>query len=356
MAVYKVIQDIESEDKLLGPLTLKGFIYAAIAGLCIFIEFRLLFIGTPLKFVFMFIFALPAILFGTLASPLGREQPTEVWLLSRIKFFFKARKRTWDQSGLEELVTITAPKRIERMLTKDLTPGEVDSRLKALAMTLDTRGWAIKNINVNLNTNNLPTSGVQDDSDRLVASPGMDSGGPSADVHPADDILDERNNPTAQKFVTMMLQAEDERRHGIMDTLRGIVSHDEATAAKDTGPAPLGALSGMSQKAKEQREWRKAKEEAELKAKLAEARSKFSLGPKLPRHQLVGRRVTARKAAPLPPVPKTPPPQVTAARQADNMELAQSGNDLSVASLSELANRPSMVQQTGPNEVTINLH
>jgi hypothetical protein len=49
MAVYKVIQDVEAEDKLLGPLTLKGFIYALIAATCAFIEFKLVFIGSPLK-------------------------------------------------------------------------------------------------------------------------------------------------------------------------------------------------------------------------------------------------------------------------------------------------------------------
>ena len=31
MATYKVIQDIEAEDKLIGPLTLRQFIYAGYA-------------------------------------------------------------------------------------------------------------------------------------------------------------------------------------------------------------------------------------------------------------------------------------------------------------------------------------
>ena len=33
------------------------------------------------------------------------------------------------------------------MLTKGYSQTEVESRLKALANTLDTRGWAVKNIN-----------------------------------------------------------------------------------------------------------------------------------------------------------------------------------------------------------------
>ncbi|MGH7158305.1 MAG: PrgI family mobile element protein [Candidatus Saccharimonadales bacterium] len=35
MATYKVIQDIEAEDKILGPLTLRQFIYAGVAAILI---------------------------------------------------------------------------------------------------------------------------------------------------------------------------------------------------------------------------------------------------------------------------------------------------------------------------------
>ena len=78
MAVYKVIQDIEAEDKLLGPLTLKGFIYASITVLLGFINFKLVTAyslgGT--RFLFLAVFIWPMLLFAVLASPLGGEQPT----------------------------------------------------------------------------------------------------------------------------------------------------------------------------------------------------------------------------------------------------------------------------------------
>jgi multisubunit Na+/H+ antiporter MnhF subunit len=41
MAVYKVIQDIEAEDKLVGFLTLKTFIYAIIAVVLAYLNFRI---------------------------------------------------------------------------------------------------------------------------------------------------------------------------------------------------------------------------------------------------------------------------------------------------------------------------
>ncbi len=315
MAVYKVIQDVEAEDKLLGPLTLKGFIYAGIAGTCAFIIFRLVFIASPLKYLFILMFLLPMILFGVLASPLGREQPTEVWLLSRIRFMFKPRSRLWDQSGLQELVTITAPKKIERQLTKDLTPTEVQSRLKTLANTLDTRGWAVKNVDANLNIPMPQTLRPNLGSDRLVDSSGLPQDAPIVDVHASDDILDEQNNPTAKKFASMMQEADSTRKDQLKERVKKIEQGDGSTVPTDTAQA--GQLTG----------------------RLAKARAKF-----VSEHK---EEETAKK---------TPAPPVTVASQAVNMELAQSGSAFSVATLSSLANRQPRIEQTGPSEVTISLH
>jgi hypothetical protein len=197
MAVYKVIQDIEAEDKLLGPLTFKGLIYAGIAVTCGFINVKLLAVTAlgPVKWLFILLLVFPMLLFGILASPLGRDQPTEVWLLARLRFFLKPRLRVWDQFGVTHLVTITAPKRVARQLTKNLSSTEVTSRLQALAATLDSRGWAVKHINVNLS--NAPGYwDQQDESERLVAAQDLVSEAPVVDIRAADDVLDEQNNPT----------------------------------------------------------------------------------------------------------------------------------------------------------------
>src|ERR1035438_1720650 len=146
MAIYKVLQDIEAEDKLVGPFSLRQFIYAAIAVVCGFLAFKLvtvnLFLITPFVPVVVF--------FVVLAAPFGHDQPSEVWLLARVRFFLKPHKRIWDQTGAISLVTITVPKVIVRNLTNGLSQTEVSSRLHALANTIDSRGWAIKNVNVNL--------------------------------------------------------------------------------------------------------------------------------------------------------------------------------------------------------------
>lgn len=373
MAVYKVIQDIESEDKLLGPLSFKAFIYALIAGACAFINFRLLFVGSPIKFLFIAVLLLPMLLFGVLASPLGREQPTEVWLLSRIRFFLKPRKRIWDQSGLMDLVTVTVPKKQELHLTKDLSQDEVQSRLKTLAMTLDTRGWAIKNVDVNLSVPEVEAKRATE-SDRLIGATGVPQQMPVVDVHAADDILDEKHNPTAQKFETMMQQAAEDRKHSLLSTIKGLVDteeprkksvkhktkarHKKAAEEKSTKdlPATRRALERVSKETAAERARRKEEEDAEISRKLAAARDSFSaefegghIRPD-PHHQLFGSKRAATGSV------KQSANPVTAARQADNMELAQSGSAFSVSTLSQLANRPTGPQAAGTEEINVPLH
>lgn len=47
MATYKVIQDIEAEDKLVGPLTLRQFVYAGIAAVSGYLGFLMATKGAP---------------------------------------------------------------------------------------------------------------------------------------------------------------------------------------------------------------------------------------------------------------------------------------------------------------------
>lgn len=142
MATYKVIQDIEAEDKFVGPLTLKQFVFAMSGVFFAWMNFFALSKGLA----WMLIILLPLMLFGFfMAFPWSKDQSTDVWVLAKLRFRFGAKAKIWDQSGIEELVTITAPKKIERVLTNDLSEIEVKSRLKALAETIDSRGWAVKN-------------------------------------------------------------------------------------------------------------------------------------------------------------------------------------------------------------------
>lgn len=224
MAQYKVLQDIEADDKLLGPLSLRQFIYAVIVVVLGFTAFKL----ATIQWLLVIPFILPMIFFGLLAAPFGRDQPSEVWLLAKIKFFLKNRKRIWDQSGVKELVTITVPKTIERVYTKGFSEQEVSSRLKALASTLDTRGWAVKNIDVA--TFRQPIIATNQSSDRLV-----DISNIPQDIDTANDILDEINNPVAQHVGEMIDASSTAHRQELIDKVRKIADHQRIIEA---GPDP----------------------------------------------------------------------------------------------------------------------
>lgn len=209
MAQYKVLQDIEAEDKLLGPLSLRQFIYAAITIALGFVAFRLFM--TPAWFL-GFIFVPPALFFGLLAAPLGGQQSSEIWLLAKIRFFLKPRRRIWDQSGIQQLVTITAPKKVEKQLTKGYSQDEVKSRLKTLSTTLDTRGWAVKN------ASNMYAVQQNDSSDRLLDIATQDA--PSIYVEPTADMLDPSTNPRAQAMDQMITKSAQQHRQTIDENVK----------------------------------------------------------------------------------------------------------------------------------------
>lgn len=214
MAQYKVIQDIEAEDKLLGPLSLRQFIYAGIAATLGYLSFVSVAKGAP----FMLAIFLPPMLFCMFfAWPWSPDQPTEVWALARIRFYFKPRRRIWDQSGMKDLVTITVPKTIPKNYTNGLSQTEVKSRLSALADTIDSRGWAIKNAAVSMPT--LP-SYDQDSSDRLVPTGTMPQPVSDVDIHADDDILDAQNNPIAHQFDEMIQASSAAHRQKLMEQMQ----------------------------------------------------------------------------------------------------------------------------------------
>lgn len=232
MANYKVIQDIEAEDKLIGPLTLRQFIYAGISAATLYLCF--LFVTKHL-YIMLPIFLPVALGSGFFAWPFAGQQPTEVWALAKLRFLVKPRKRIWDQSGAKELVTVTAPKKVEINYTNGLSETEVKSRLRALADTIDSRGWAVKNVNVNLYSQpELVMSAPS--SDRLVSVANLPQPVPNNDIQASDDMLDEKNNPVAHQFDTMIAASTKAHRQQIMDRLR------QATVASDARTQQTPAL------------------------------------------------------------------------------------------------------------------
>jgi hypothetical protein len=213
MATYKVIQDIEAEDKLLGPFSLRQFIYLLIVFVTLFLGYRLVSVS--------FLLVLPllpiVVFFGLLAAPFGRDQSSEVWLLAKIRFIIKPRRRIWNQDGIQQLVTVTAPKKIEIVRTKNLSQTEVKSRLQALANTIDTRGWAVKDVDINLFAHpSLVATGGS--SDRLIDANNFTK--VEADVAPVQDMFDNQTNTTAQNLDQLMTASSQAHRQQIVQAMK----------------------------------------------------------------------------------------------------------------------------------------
>lgn len=135
MAAYKVLQDIEAEDKLVGPLTAKQLLYAGVASALLFVGYL---VGDRTTWWVMLAFLLPALPFIYLAAPLGQDQPNDIWLLARLNYLLRPRKRTWQQATHARQVIIKAKPAAETAGRREAGE-EVDSHLRALANTLDTR-------------------------------------------------------------------------------------------------------------------------------------------------------------------------------------------------------------------------
>ena len=140
MAEYKVPQDVEADDKLLGPFTFRQFIYLMVMGGCIALSVALFQI-----FPLLIIIPAPvAIFFAVLALPLKKDQPMETYLAAIVSYHLKPNRRFWNPGQRESTIEITAPKVVEKVLTKDISEEEAGRRLSFLANVVDTQGYSIK--------------------------------------------------------------------------------------------------------------------------------------------------------------------------------------------------------------------
>lgn len=212
MGYYKVPQDVEAEDKLLGPFTFKQFIFIIVTIVTAFVAFQLtvvnFFIALPL-YPLVFVFAI-------LGFYRPKDQPVENKVIAYLNFTFKPRKRTWSRDGLVEHVRIKVPKRIEKHRTDDRTQAQVRSQLKQLAQVVDTRGWSTKRSELQ-----LPGHNVLDTDDRLIHPSEVTTiyDTPSG-VEAQDDIYDSQTNEVNQNFAQKTAESEEQARQNMIEQLR----------------------------------------------------------------------------------------------------------------------------------------
>lgn len=221
MASYKVPQDVEAEDKLIGPFSFRQFIYLIITALAIALAW-----GLGQIFILLSVIPLPIILlFGALALPLRKDQPMEIYLAAMVSFYLKPRRRLWDPDGVESLIEITAPKVLEVQRTKDISQNEAERRFSYLAEIVDSEGWSVRGPGMQAPNSSMAT-------DVYYAA------------QAADDVLDD-DNTVSRSFDYMIDQADARHRDEALAKMR-------ETAAAAAAPPPPPAPTAVPQPATQQ--------------------------------------------------------------------------------------------------------
>ncbi|HMS92805.1 MAG TPA: PrgI family protein [Candidatus Saccharibacteria bacterium] len=206
MSSYKVPQDVEADDKLLGPFSFRQFVYLMIVAVALGVGFLLFKIFAPLAVI-----ALPfVVFFGALALPLRKDQPMEIYMAALLSFYLKPRNRMWDPDGIETLIQIAAPRNVEPQRTKNISSSEAEQRLRYLSNLSDTHGWSVR--------------GIHDPSGNSL----------NADIfneaQQTQDLLD--NDGTVAQNLNHMISQADQRRHQEM------LNRFQSAAAAPAVPAP----------------------------------------------------------------------------------------------------------------------
>lgn len=221
MATYKVPQDVEADDKLIGPFSFRQFIYLIIVALAIALAW-----GLSQLFIGLAIIPLPIILlFGALALPLRKDQPMEIYLAAIISYYLKPHKRLWDPDGVESLIEITVPKVVEIQRSKNISQADAEQRFSYLAGIVDSGGWAIRGTGAQAS----PSTTLNNDI--------------FLEAQGAEDVLD-GNNAVAQSFNTMMSKETDRVRQEAIDRM-----HQAPTVITTPAPVPAPAQQAMPQAA-----------------------------------------------------------------------------------------------------------
>lgn len=131
---FRVPQKIDLEDKIIGPFTLRQFLYLLTGGMLDYIWLRFFSFG-----IFVLLAIPTTIFFIAMALARVQDQPFPKFLGSLILFIFKPKQRTWGREApLPKLMVIKAKeKKKTEPEAKKMTKGE----LEKLSAILDTKGW-----------------------------------------------------------------------------------------------------------------------------------------------------------------------------------------------------------------------
>jgi PrgI family protein len=228
MGQYKVPQNVEAEDHILGPLTFRQFTYALMgfgwAAVCFAllrkVPVLLIVVGFP-----------PTMLLMLLAFYTRDGQNFEQLLIAMVGYFAAAHRRLWVKEDIIETFHVTPTPKAAEITQRN--PEVVRSELEKLATLIDSRGWNIPpDVQPDNNPYALPATAHED---RIVAPPPPAPKAPG-EATAKDDIFDMQHSPLAQNLAQLLNEAADDVREEAMQQMN--------TPGK--APAPAPSTSGVT--------------------------------------------------------------------------------------------------------------
>lgn len=228
MATHKVPQDVEAEDKLIGFLSLKQFIFTLLG---IGFGYLTFFFFTKIHPITCIIWIPPTIVFFVLGLYQRKDQPVEVYLASALRFHLKPHTRKWDQEGFEERVIITAPPKMEHNYTKNFTGQEATSHLGNISRLMDSRGWTSKLVG---DWQNPALAMAAASDDRLMQPQDIPMAVPATYTPQPVDVQDEQTSRVAQDFDSKIQQADNASHQQAIKRLQNARSGEDESQTAPT--------------------------------------------------------------------------------------------------------------------------
>lgn len=342
MSVYKVPQDVEAEDKLLGPFSFRQFIFLIVAVVSLGAAYILARILLPLGLIPVPI----ALFFGALALPLRKDQPMEVYLAAVISFMLKPKKRLWQPDGIEYLVEVTAPKTEETTRRNSYDQEEVQRRLSYLANLVDSRGWSIRGVND-------PDSPMQADLYN--------------EAQTAFDPLDEAG-ATAQNITNLINQSDARRRQAMIQTMSAAqqIAPDDPQSASSTDNSQSSQSSSSNSSASNTQsdqtsvldDSASVDQQSDIEQAIASS-MKAGPYPTMRQSTLIPLdEIPTQPVTEAPPVPDTTPQTSLDSVSPAIMDLANNHSDFSIQTIQRVANEIEQKEKAKKmeDEVVISLH
>ncbi|GAC1369616.1 MAG: hypothetical protein NVSMB39_1650 [Candidatus Saccharimonadales bacterium] len=236
---------MEAEDKILGPLTFKEFIYFMIGFGWAALTFAIFRTIIP---AFIIIGLPPTFFFLMLAFFHRDGQSFEQILVALLQFFAASRRRTWRKN--DEIETFHVESAAPVMENTQRNPAEVRSELEKLAHLIDSRGW-----NHPPEADTTMQMPFTAHADRIVPTP------PPVPHAPEDiptDILDLQKSPMARNLAELLEAAAADVRVEAMQRMTNPTAIPAAPAAVPAAPsisgvtpAPLADIINLATKSDE---------------------------------------------------------------------------------------------------------